>query len=480
MLKALETEANRTLTENGGNAWKSTLSSCLDLFGTIGSMRRIKSDVIGNAVIRAFAENRDLALRTVFFGRDIRGGLGERRVFRIALRRLAKEYPRSIIKNIPLIPEYGRFDDLFALVLTPCEKAMFAFLSKQLEEDIAAMQRGESISLLAKWLPSVNASSKNTRVLAEYVRRRLGYSQKRWRKTLSALRSQLDLLETHLCERDYTFDYEKLPSKALFLYRAAFSRRDGERYSDYLRRVEEGRAALNASALMPYEIVRACTECCDEAVLDATWKNLPDYTDDRRALAVVDVSGSMYTNSGVQPIDAAVSLGLYLADKTSGYFKDNLMIFSYDTKLLTLPKGNICDKIRYIKSFDDCANTDIQQVFTTILRAAVKNDLPQSELPEVIYLLSDMEFDSQEGTDKTAFESAASLYAEYGYKLPLIVFWCLENRIGQRPVTMHETGAVLVSGFDPVLFKQAMSLDIDPYSYMMGILGSERYRDISA
>ena len=122
MLRYLKQEANKTVTENGAATHLTTESDCLDLFATIGALRSASEDEIMTRFARAYAENRDIAMKLLFFARDIRGGLGERRVFRVILRYLAENEPESVRKNIVHVAEYGRFDDLLSLIGTPCEK----------------------------------------------------------------------------------------------------------------------------------------------------------------------------------------------------------------------------------------------------------------------------------------------------------------------------------------------------------------------
>ena len=299
MLNFLKKEANMTLTENGGTAFRSSESFCLDMFFRAGAMRNSSEEEIANIVIRAYAEDPDKTMKTVFFARDARGGLGERRFFRCAISALADFAPESVRKNIPLFAEYGRYDDLCILLGTELEKDAAGVIITQLQKDIKAMQENQPASLLAKWLPSVNASSKDTRNKGRRMASLLGMSEPMYRKTLSALRKYTDILENRLRERDYTFNYEVQPSCAMFKYRDAFIRNDGERYTEYLNKVNNGEAKLNAGRLYPYDIVRAVLNGGvspeERLSLDTAWKALPDLTAAKgeNALAVIDGSGSM-------------------------------------------------------------------------------------------------------------------------------------------------------------------------------------------
>ncbi len=216
MLEFLKKEANRTLTENGAETYATTMSDCLDLFATIGALRNASEEDIIGRFIKAYAEDPDIATKILFYARDIRGGLGERRAFKTILGYLAKNEPETVKKNIAHIAEYGRYDDLLVLMDTPCEDMLIEYIKTQLEKDIEAVREGREVSLLAKWLPSVNASNKETVITAKKIARKMGYKDAAYRRTLSALRSYIKIIENNLRTGDYTFDYEKQTSKSLY------------------------------------------------------------------------------------------------------------------------------------------------------------------------------------------------------------------------------------------------------------------------
>jgi len=485
MLEALKNEANLTHTENGALAYRSTLSACLDLFAICAALRYANEEEIIRLFIRAYTEDPDTAMRILFYARDIRGGLGERRFFNTIVHHLADFRPLSVIKNLPLFAEYGRYDDVLSLLGTKCERALASFIKNRLDSDIAAATDGKSVSLIAKWLPSINTSSQVTREQAKQLCRLMDMKEKDYRKTLSFLRKHIDITEDRLRRKDYTFDYEKLPGKALFKYRRAMWRNDTERYESYIKNVRNGKAVMKTGTLYPYEIVRAAMFEEDFFTihsLDTAWKALPDYTDSRNALAVIDGSGSMYYNYGgeILPITVAISLGLYFAERNSGYFANHFITFSKTPQLVKVTGKNIADKVNHCMSYNEISNTDLYEVFMLILTAAVKNNLPQSELPELLYIISDMEFDRGVDHDLTVFEDAKEKYEEYGYKLPQIVYWNVAARNEQFPVKMNEKGTALVSGASPSLFSQIISHDLTPFLLMERILSSERYKNICA
>ena len=257
MLNHLKNEANKTYTENGAITYASTLSDCLDLFATIGAIRQESDEEIITRFSRAFAENADIAMKILFFWRDVRGGLGERRVFRVIVNWLAGHEPAALRRNIVLIPEYGRFDDLIALMGTACGKDALAVIREQLRRDLASQ---EGVSLLAKWLPSVNASNAETVRMGKKIARALGMTDAEYRRTLVKLRARIRIIENNLREKDYTFDYAAQPSKAMFKNRAAFIRNDGERYSAFMEQVEKREKPLHTGALAPYEIIAPCVD----------------------------------------------------------------------------------------------------------------------------------------------------------------------------------------------------------------------------
>lgn len=489
MLNFLKNESNNTYTENGALAYRSTQSFCLDMFFKAGAMRNSSPAEISDMVTRAYAEDPDKTMKIIFFARDARGGLGERRFFRCAVSALVKIAPRAVEKNIPLFAEYGRFDDLCVLLGTPIENAAASEIKAQLNKDIAAMVDKKPASLLAKWLPSVNTSSQETRNMGRRMAALLGMSEREYRKTLSALRRYTDILENRLRERDYTFRYEVQPSCAMFKYRQAFSRNDGERYSEFLNEVEKGKAKLHADRLFPYDIVRAALNGnvseSERRSLDAAWKALPDLTAAKRenALAVIDGSGSMTCGcGGIRPIDAALSLGIYFAEHNKGAFANHFITFSETPQLVEIKGRDIVEKANYCRTFNEVANTDLEAVFKLILKTAIKNKVPTSEMPTKLYIISDMQFDFcvTGGNNEVLFRAVRKLYRSYGYELPEIIFWNVNSRCDAIPVTRSETGAALVSGYSPAVFDMVMGGECSPETVMNRILCSERYAAVTA
>ena len=496
MLSLMKQESNITYTENGAVTNATSGSDCLDLFAAIGALRRESDEEIIARFVRAYTENADMAMKILFFARDIRGGLGERRVFRTVFSWLAKNEPDSVIKNMEFVAEYGRFDDLLALMNTPCEKTMITLIKNQFEEDMNAAEKGENVSLLAKWLPSVNASNKETVHTAKRIARAFGMNDAKYRKALTMLRERIHIIENNLREKDYSFDYEKQPSRAMFKYKRAFARNDGERYNEFLSRVSLGEAKLHADNVSPYELVEPYLNADwygnsrsfmknitpeEKSALNATWDSLPDFGGEENALAIIDTSGSMYCDYKPIPAAVALSLGLYFAEHNKGMFRNHFIEFSNRPQLIEIKGETFADRLRYVTSFNEVADTNLEAVFALILRAAVKNRVSQDELPAKLIIISDMEFNSCiRNASVTNFQNAKNRFAEYGYKLPEIVFWNVASRNRQQPVTMNEQGVALISGATPRIFEMVASGNLSPYTFMLEVLESERYAKIAA
>ena len=501
MLKFLKKEANTAYTANGAVSNASTMSDCLDFFATAGALRNVSDDEIVTRFIRAFAEDRDIAMKTLFYARDIRGGLGERRAFRVIIRYLAENYPDTVRKNIANIAEYGRYDDILSLIGTASEAEAVAYIRETLKKDMKSMQAQESVSLMAKWLPSVNASSSETVRLAKKIAKAMKMSDASYRRMLSALRAYIKILENNLREKDYSFDYETQPSKALFKYRRAFIRNDEERYEAFIERAKKTPSVMNTSTLTPYDIVnriiksrtsgipafgrdtfKSSLSSEEKEVLDVTWNALENYVRSDNTLVVVDGSGSMYCSSApVLPAAVAESLGIYFAERNRGAFKDYFITFSANPRLVKIKGEDIFEKVKYAMSFNECSNTNIEKTFDLILNTAVKNRLKQKDMPSRLIIISDMEFDAGTyNSSKTNFENAKEKFEKNGYKLPQLVFWNVNSFNRQQPVKMNDRGTVLVSGMSPQIFAMLKDDKLDPYSFMMSVISSARYKRVAA
>lgn len=497
----IENELNYTTTENGAIALKSTKSGLLDAFGTLGAMRTSNEAEIIKTFNLAFAEDKELAMKLLFYIRDIRGGQGERRVFRVIMNYLAKNKPEVVVKNLDNFAFYGRYDDLLCLLDTPVEREALGYIYDTLKSDLKSVEQGGAPSLMAKWLPSVNGV-KNTRKVALKIVNGLNMSEREYRKTLSKLRKALDIVETKLCEKRYEeIDFSKLPSKAQMLYRELFMKHAEERYVEYLKQLSESNAKINAGALFPVDIVgkilRKCSvSLANRYLYDAMWKNLPNWFEGKEetGLCVVDVSGSM---RGVS-MEVAISLGLYCADKCNGPFKNRFITFSSRPELVKVQGEDIVDKINNMLCADWDMNTDFNKVLGLILDTAIKNNCSQSDIPNKLYVISDMQFDYAIGSGNTIHRDWAKKFAEHGYEMPAIVYWNVRtSNCGMFQEDKNGTNVAMVSGYSPVLFRnvidgteyvetvnekgeKVVKQQIDPMNVMLTTLQNERYDRVVA
>jgi len=482
LVAGLEDASNLTTTANGAVAYKSSLSFVLDFFGNGAALRnRSDSDVI-QLFSKAFAEDRLLALKTLFYIRDVRGGQGERKTFRTILKWLANNYADVVRKNLANVALYGRYDDLYSLFDTELEKDAINLFTQQLALDWKMMKAGKNVSLLSKWLKSENTSSKESRALATKFRESLGWNSKKYRKTLSQLRKYVDIVEAKMCARDWSnINFERVPSKASLNYRKAFEKQAGELYKEYLSKVESGEAKINAGTLYPYDILRTLVENAQSPTsvkaADLQWKALPNYVEgDGRGLVIADTSGSM---NGL-PLYVAVSLAIYFAERNTGPFKDVFMTFSETPKFHRIVGNNILEKYKNLDSSGWDMNTNLQASLDLILNAAKTNHVEQKDLPEYLLIVSDMQLDpASMSNDKTNYELMKVKFERAGYKLPKLIWWQVNSSQTNVPIKFTDSGTALVSGSHPSILKQIFSTEfLTPIGLMLKVITDKRYDSV--
>jgi len=485
---------NESVTENGAVGYRTTGKALLDINFAVASLRSANEGEIVRRFQAAFLENKVLAMKWLFFARDVRGGLGERRLFRTAMKYIAKYEPETARKVVGLIPEYGRYDDLWSLLddneLRPY---IVEFVSQQLTEDVANSRNRKPISLLGKWMPSANASSATTKRYAKILRNALEMKESEYRRTLSALRRYTDVVEVKMSAKMWgEIDYEAVPSRANLIYNGAFLRNDEERRRAFLASLEKGEARINASTLFPYDIVHQyCsggygrTPKSYDATIEALWKNLPDLVQGcGNTIVVADGSGSMMSrvgSSGVTALEVANSLAIYFAERSSGEFKNKYITFSSRPQLVDFSRGqSLRDKISIALGHSEISNTNIEAVFDLILNTAIRNNMRQEDIPANILIISDMEFDcaTTGRIGANLFKTIEAKYRGYGYKLPRLVFWNVNSRTNTIPVRENNMGVALVSGFSVNICKMVMSGKTDPFECLLETLNTPRYQPV--
>lgn len=471
LLSALTTKD--ALTENGMVTNTTSSNGCVDLFFTIGASRNADEQTLINNFIRALDHDKLAATKIIFWARDVRGGAGERRVFRDILQYLAENHTDIVLKNLHLISEYGRWDDLFSLIGTKVETEVLQLIKSALHS---------ANGLCAKWLPRPNVSNKIKKNQASVIRKFLKLTPKEYRQFISRKSNTVEQL---MCSKNWSaIDYSKVPSKALSDYAKSFHKNDSRRYAEFLLSVEKGETKINAGALYPYDAVKNL-KYGEAKSANLQWEALPNYMENckERVLPVCDVSGSMQVNAtpSISCLDISVSLGLYISERNVGSFKDAFITFSESPELQYL-KGNLKERYDQLSTANWGMSTDIEVVFDLILNKAVEQKVPESEMPTMILILSDMEFNQAGGEDwnKTAQELFESKYQKHGYNMPKIVYWNLASRHKNIPVKFGEDGTAMISGFSPSILKSILSGEnISPLKIMNATINSKRYDAIT-
>ena len=427
-----------------------------------------------------------MAIKWIFYCRDREQGIGERRLFRVALKWLATEQPKIAKAVFNLAPYFGRYDDMWCLLDTDLKDDVIACIAKQLNEDAENMNANKSISLISKWLPSANASSKETRRLAKIIYTGIEMTERQYRKILSKLRKYLNVIEVKMSAKKWgEIDYNSVPSRANLIYNGAFLRNDEERRREYLAALERGdkNVKINASVLFPDDIVHKYGNGrCGyvgkyDSTLEELWKALPTLSSDN-TLVVRDGSGSMEWNGG-KPMDVATALAIYMAERNQGEFHNQFITFSRVPKIIDLNGlDTLHDKLAKTYRENDCSNTDIEAVFRLILQTAISHKMTQEDMPKNIVIVSDMQFDAHShNCNDTLFGAIGKEYAAHGYALPRLIFWNVNGRDNKTvPIQQNAMGVVLMSGYSQNLIKMVMSNQTDPFKCLVDQLNSERYQ----
>ena len=472
-------ESSIKRTENGAMVYNTTYNACIDLFALGGALRPRSEEDIRDKFANAFNESPEITTKMLFYIGNIRGGLGERRTFNVCLKWLAENYPSIVIKNLENIPHFNRWDSLFTLVGTACEQDMWKYIDMQLTKDIESYYAMRPVSLLAKWMPSENATSKETKALAHRGMSALEFTPRNYRKTLSKLRKYIDVTEVKMSSNKWTdINYEVVPSRAMANYNCAFKRHDAEGFGKYIEALNKGEKKINASTLFPYDLVKNYiywNNSQKSEVVEQQWKALPNYVEgDSNILVMADVSGSMYG----RPLETSVGLAIYFAERNDGPLKGTYMTFTdrphfqYITGLETLRA-----KVNKVTRTDIGYSTNLEAAFDYLLKQAVENGFTQKDMPEAICVISDMEVDKymRPGYKWDFIQTQKVKYERCGYKLPKMILWNVEAR--QDTFLSQSDDVLFVSGQSPSVFKQLMGNlnGVTSYDLMMKTLNDEMY-----
>lgn len=526
-MNGMKQATNFGYTANGGLQHNHLASAVYELYAKCGAYRQRSDEDCIFAFKQAFDENEELAMKCLFYLRDILEGAGERRFFRVCYHWLATKHPDAALRNLEYIPTYGRFDDIFSVVDTSLEDDAFALIKHQLAMDAKdVMTPNGAISLCAKWAPSCNASSQKTRALATKLRKYMGFSEKQYRKLLSTLRERINVLERLMSANEWDkIDFSAIPSQAGIKYRKAFIRHDLERKKadpkavTYEEFVKDDSTKVNAGAMAPYEVVHKAVDYLrknyaykydyntstrtfytsksmddtERIAINKYWDNLTDYFKDAtfNGICVVDTSGSMTCGCGAAtPIDVAISLGLYCAERNHGPFANHYISFASRPQMIETSGIDFVDKVLRIYKANLVDNTNLEAVFNLMLQTAIDNNCSQDEIPQTVLVISDMQIDSavtfgmgygwgsygnKSGQIRTMMEKMRERWAARGYQMPKIVYW----NVNASQDTFLDDGpdVTYVSGASATVFKQVLTGKTG-YDLMVSTLSSDRYKDI--
>lgn len=477
-IENLRTAARFTRTENGAVALNTTKDACLDLFGTVGALRDADENRIHVLLAEAYREDPLTATKIAFYARDIREGLGERKIFRIFLQYMAQKHPEALRQNLDLIGVYGRYDDLYSLMGTPLEEDMWAVMKRQFEEDLANLEQGNAISLLAKWIKTPDASSAATRKLGILTAQKLDYSVYDFKRLLRRMRKHINVVECLMtANRWEEIKYSEVPGRAMMIYRKAFARHDAEGFGIFVDRAVSGEERIHSDTLYPYDIVQKMLFQGENSnVLEAQWKQLPNYVEEgTNALVMADVSGSMTCNGG-RPMATSVGLAIYFAERNRGAYHNLFMTFSGNPQMVELKGETLAQKIANVSKAEWAMNTNLKAAFEKVLTIAVSSHATQSEMPKSIIVISDMEIDCCGNREWTFYDQMAHKYARYGYEIPNVIFWNVNSRNDVFHADKNRKGVQLCSGQSVTTFRQLMScVGCTPVEMMHRVINSERY-----
>lgn len=477
--EAAKNNAAWTRTENGAVALNTTGDARLDLFGSIGSLRTAEDMRINTLFEEAYKVDPLFATKIAFYARDIRGGLGERRVFRTILRNMAEFHPEALRPNLDLIGVFGRYDDLYCLIDTPLEDDMWVAMKKQFEEDKENAIQGKAISLLAKWIKTADASSEKTRQLGIQTAIKMGYPVRNFKRIVRYMRKHIGVVESLMSAGRWDeIKYPEVPSRAMMIYRNAFLKHDEQRYRAFVEKAINGDAKINSSTLYPYDLIEKIwgflyKGAIEDKVVEAQWRQLPDYVEPgTNALVIADTSGSMMG----RPMATSVGLAIYFAERNVGAYHNMWMSFSANPRIHILKGNTLAQKINALNKNDWDANTDLRKAFELVLDIAIKNNVPAEEMPKSLIVISDMEIDVCGNKEWTFYEKMSQRFRKHGYQIPNIIFWNVNSRHDIFHADSKRIGVQLCSGQSTTVFKQMLScVGMTPVEAMEKVINAERY-----
>ena len=306
--------------------------------------------------------------------------------------------------------------------------------------------------IVAKWMPRKNSQYGK---VVRYMRSN-GFinSYSEYRHQIVSL---TNVVEQNMSAKEWDgINLEHVPSIAMKKYKKAFHRHNI--LKPFVEKVVAGEAKLHAKRLFPYDIVkeimnsgiaRSAMNDTNRQLLNEQWKGLQQLDDlpkDFRAIPIIDVSGSMTMPNNI-PMSVAIGIGLFMAENNPNEtFRNYFITFSERPEFQKITGADIVEKVKNTMNAPWGMNTNLEAVFKMILRKAVDDRVPESEMPTIVLIVSDMEFDQATKINQNAIEMIKTQYAEANYTLPTICFWNVNGRSQNIPAQMNDNGVSLISG----------------------------------
>jgi hypothetical protein len=488
LVKALGSNlpVEETKTENGMKTYKSSLNAATDFFFMAAALRKGgRVNQVVDMWKKVWKEDNLLAIKLLFWLRDIRGGAGEKMAFKLVLENIYKNDRLVFNKIVPYVPEYGSFKDLVEYIpRSSTVEALFIDYLKQ------------GNGLAAKWLG--RPAGKHL-AQATIMAKAMNLSLKQYRHKLVEL---TNVVEQQMCANKWEdITYQHVPSQAMHVYRTAFFKHDGERFQQLIDSANKGEVVMKAGAIFPGDLVQklqlrdvrnyamhgsyyyqAQVSQQEQSAINAQWLGLPNYMEGVSAsiLVAADISGSMTSSNGngSTPLSNAIALGIYVAEHQEGPFRNTMMTFSNESKFYQFTEGSsLSEKVTQIN--ENNMGTNLFSVFERLLEVAQANKIKTEDMPKQLVIITDGEFNQYH--DKSALEMAVKVYKKAGYPLPHLVFWNMASRHENVPARANQEGISLISGYSPAIMKsvlQARPLST-PTELMLETINGERYDRIT-
>ena len=507
--EAMKAEATHTLTTNGAYAKNTSGDALVDLFASIGALRSSDETRVLRLYDDAYKEDRLLATKILFYARDIRGGLGERKTFRTIIKHMSTHHPEALKPNLDLIGVYGRYDDLYTLVGTPLENDMWIAMKKQFQEDITNMEQGNAVSLLGKWIKSADTSSKESRRLGCLTAKKLGYSVYDFKRLVRKLRKHIRIVEALMSANKWSeIKYPEVPSRAMKIYKKAFYKHDQERFAEFNSKALKGEVKINSATLYPYDILRdiidtyapnynnhrgyfiKCKKGPEVDVLEAQWRQLPNYIkEDMNVVFMADTSGSTINQCRSIPFYTSIGLAIYFAERNNGPFHGKFMTFSSKPVFQEIKGDTLVEKLESLDTSGWTANTNLEAAFDEVRRLAKEYQIAPKDMPRAIIVCTDMQIDQCEKVSEdwnarprswSFYEDMKVKFAKDGYQIPDVIFWNVNSMFDTFHADNNRAGVQLVSGYSSSIFSQVMKcIGFDAFEAMLKTINSERYDAIT-